>query len=187
MIQALRALLAPALMERLVLLVNHVLAAEPVAVQRLLPHAGRVLRIELEPWPRVLPAPPLLAFVITPAGLVEWCAEPPAEVQLRLKVDASNPAALALQALAGEQPAIAIEGDAQFAADVDWLTKNLRWDLEADLERIVGPVVARELVRLGTMLSQGLRRAMQGAGSAASGAGAALRSAGDLAQRMRAR
>jgi hypothetical protein len=32
MIEALHALLAPALMERLVLLTNHVLSAEPVAV-----------------------------------------------------------------------------------------------------------------------------------------------------------
>jgi ubiquinone biosynthesis protein UbiJ len=182
MIQALQALLAPALMERLVLLANHVIAAEPVAVQRLLPHAGRVLRVELDRWPGLLPAPPVLAFRITPAGLVEWCSEAPPEADLRLTVDAANPAALA-----GEQPAMAIEGNAQFAAEVDWLTKNLRWDLAADLERVVGPGPAHEITRLGAMLVQGLRRAVQGAGAAASGAGAVVRGASDLAQRMRAR
>jgi ubiquinone biosynthesis protein UbiJ len=62
MIEALHALLAPALMERLVLLTNHVLSAEPVAVERLRPHAGRVLRIELDGWPRALPASPRRAW-----------------------------------------------------------------------------------------------------------------------------
>ena len=187
MINALHAMLAPALMERLVLLVNHVVAAESVAVERLRPHAGRVLCVELEGWPRVLPAPPVLAFRITPAGLTEWCAEGPPEADLRLRVDASNPAALALQALAGQQPAMAIDGDAQFAADVDWLTKNLRWDPAAELEPLVGPALAHEIGRFGSLLARGLRQAMQGAGAAASGAGAVFRGAGDLAQRMRAR
>ena len=177
MFQALHASLTPALMERLVLLVNHVVSAEPVALERLRPHAGRVLRIELDGWPRALPAPPALVFRITPAGLVEWCAESPATTDLRLTVDASNPAAFALQALA----------DAQFAADVDWLTKNLRWDPAADLEPLVGPAVAHEVTRFGSMLVRALRQAMQGAGAAASGAGAVFRGAGDLAQRMRAR
>ena len=187
MIEALRALLAPALMERLVLLANHVVSSEPVAVERLRPHAGRVLRVEFDAWPRALPALPVMAFRITPAGLAEWCAEAPAEVDLRLTVDASNPAALALQALSGQQPAMAIDGDVQFAADVDWLTKNLRWDPAADLEPLVGPAVAHEISRFGSMLVRGLRQAMQGAGAAASGAGAVFRGAGDLAQRMRSR
>ena len=187
MFQALHASLTPALMERLVLLVNHVVSAEPVALERLRPHAGRGLRIELDGWPRALPAPPARVFRITPAGLVEWCAESPATTDLRLTVDASNPAAFALQALAGQQPAMAIDGDAQFAADVDWLTKNLRWDPAADLEPLVGPALAHEVTRFGSMLVRALRQAMQGAGAAASGAGAVFRGAGDLAQRMRAR
>lgn len=187
MMEALRALLAPAVMERLVLLVNHVLAAEPVAVDHLRPHAGRLLRVEFNGWPRALPALPVMAFRITPAGLVEWCADALAEADLRLMVDASNPAALALQALAGQQPAMAIEGDVQFAADVDWLTKNLRWDPAADLEPLLGPALAHEITRFGSMLVRGLRQAMQGAGVAAAGAGAVFRGAGELAQRMRTR
>ena len=31
--------------------------------------------------------------------------------------------------VAGERPAIAVSGDAAFAADVDWLIDNLRWDV----------------------------------------------------------
>jgi ubiquinone biosynthesis protein UbiJ len=166
MLQNLNALLAPALMDRLVLVVNHVLSSEPQAQQRLLPHAGRVLRLDLLQLPRLLPAPPPLAFLITPAGLVEWCRDP-VEADLRVRLEASNPAALAFQMLSGEMPALAIEGDAQLAGDVDWLLKNLRWDVADDLERLFGPTVAHELHRLGSGLARGLRKAMQGASSVA--------------------
>lgn len=169
MLHALNALLAPALMERLSLVVNHVLAAEPAAVERMRAHAGRTLRLELAGWPSLLPPPPPLAFRVTPAGLMEWCATPDAAgtPDLVATVDAGNPALAALRALGGERPAVAISGDAQLAADVDWLLKNLRWDVAADLERLFGPLVAQQLHSLGSMLGQGLRRAIEGAGSLA--------------------
>jgi ubiquinone biosynthesis protein UbiJ len=160
MLQNLNALLAPALMDRLVLVVNHVLSAEPAAVQRLMPHRGRVLRLELLQLPRLLPAPPPLAFVVTPAGLVEWCREP-VDADLRVRLEAANPAALAFQALTGSMPPLAIEGDAQLASDVDWLLKNLRWDVADDLERLFGPTLAHELHRLGSALAAAMRGARQ--------------------------
>ena len=166
MLQNLNALLAPALMDRLVLVVNHVLSAEPQAVQRLLPHRGKVLRLELLQLPRLLPVPPPLAFVVTPAGLVEWCREP-VDADLRVRLEANNPAALALQVLRGAMPPLVIEGDAQLAADVDWLLKNLRWDVADDLDRLFGPAVAHELHRLGSGLGSALRSAMQGASNLA--------------------
>lgn len=162
MLPNLNALLAPALMERLVLVVNHVLAREPQATGRLLPHQGRVLRLELQQLPRLLqPAPPL-AFRVTPAGLVEWCREP-VEADLRVRLDAANPAALALQMVGGGMPPLDIDGDAQLAADVDWLLKNLRWDVADDLQRLFGPVAAQEIHRVGSLLARGLRAALQGA------------------------
>ena len=162
MLQNLNALLAPALMERLVLVVNHVLAAEPQARERLLPHSGRVLRLDLLQWPRLLPPPPSLAFVITPAGLVEWCQQP-MDADLRVRLDAANPAALVLQVLRGETPALVIDGDAQLATDVDWLLKNLRWNVADDLHRLFGPTVAHELHRWGSALARAVRSATQGA------------------------
>ena len=162
MLQSLNALLAPALMDRLVLVVNHVLSAEPQAVERLLPHCGRVLRLDLLDLPRLLPAPPALAFRVTPAGLVEWCSEP-VDADLRVRLEAANPAALVFRAMSGEMPALVIEGDAQLAADVDWLLKNLRWDVTDDLDRLFGPAVAQQVHRLGSALASALRAAMQGA------------------------
>lgn len=169
MLQALTALLAPPMMERLTLVINHVLASESVATERLKPHQGRTLRLHLQRWPTLLPAPPALAMRVTPAGLLEWCgAEPPAEADLELRVDAPNPALLGMQWLAGETPAVELQGDAALAGDVNWLIANLRWDVEADLERLFGARLAHELARAGGGVARGLRRALQGGAGLAS-------------------
>ena len=102
--------------------------------------------------------------MITPAGLVEWCREP-VDADLRVRLEATNPAALAFQALSGQMPAVVIEGDVQLAGDIDWLLKNLRWDVADDLERLFGPTVAHEVHRLGAALA----RAMRGAGQVMAG------------------
>jgi ubiquinone biosynthesis protein UbiJ len=162
MLQSLRALVVPSLLQRLTLLVNHLLLAEPVAVQRLLPHSGKRVCVELVDWPSMLPAPPVAAFRVTPAGLLEWCGESepassaPAELQLR--ITASNPARLMIGLASGERPEVEVQGEAQFAADVHWLADNLRWDLEGDLARIIGPLPARQLTSLGAAIAAGLRR-----------------------------
>jgi ubiquinone biosynthesis protein UbiJ len=157
----LQALFVPAFAERLTLVINHVLGAEEAAVQRLRPHAGRVLALSVSGWPALLPAPPALAWRVTPAGLLEWVAQSaPADLSVRL--DAPNPAALLARALAGEAPPLQIEGDAQLAGDVNWLLQNLRWDVAADLERFFGPVAAHQLHKLGSALAGGLRAALKG-------------------------
>jgi ubiquinone biosynthesis protein UbiJ len=165
MLHSLNALLAPAVMERLVLVVNHVLGAEPAATARLQPHAQRVIELQLQGWPSLLPSPPLLAFRITPAGLLDWCGgtQAQADADLRVGIDASNPLLLMARAMSGEKPAVDIGGDAQLAADVNWLLQNLRWDVAADMDRLFGPAVAYPLHRLGSALARGLRTALQGA------------------------
>jgi len=57
----------------------------------------------------------------------------------------------------GGKPAVRVEGDVQLAADVNWLTDHVRWDLEADLARIVGDVPAHMLVSNGRKLAQALQ------------------------------
>ena len=156
---------AAALMERLTLLLNHVLSSEPIAVERLRGHAGKRLRIRLDGWPSLLPALPELAFEVTPAGLAEWLREgAAAEPALVLGVDASNPALLALRGLAGERPRVEVQGDAAFAADVSWLIDNLRWDVRDDLARFVGPAAAQAIGRRGRARADGLREALAHAG-----------------------
>ena len=164
MLHSLQALLAPALLERLTLVINHVLAAETVATDKLRRHAGRTVSLTLNQWPALLPTPPALAWRVTPAGLLEWCGlQGVANADLALQVDAANPALLMARALGGTPPAVQIDGDAQLAADVNWLLQNLRWDMAAELERFFGPVVAQQLHQMGSALARGLRAGLKGA------------------------
>jgi ubiquinone biosynthesis accessory factor UbiJ len=164
MFQNLQSLLAPAVMERLTLVINHVLASESVATDRLRPHAGRRIALTALGWPALLPPLPPCVFRVTPAGLLEWCGlEPEDGADLWLRLDASNPAALLARAVAGEMPAVTVDGDAVLAGDINWLLQNLRWDVAADLERVFGPAVAQQLHRLGSALARALRGALQGA------------------------
>jgi ubiquinone biosynthesis accessory factor UbiJ len=175
MINTFRTLASQAVLDRLTLFINHVLQAEPVAMQRLQAHVGRHVQLELSGWPSVLPAMAPIRFCITPAGLLEQGNnEATAVMDLRVSVDASNPARAALQALGGRRPHVDVSGDAAFAADLNWLFDNLRWDVADDLARVVGPVPAREIVRLSQGVASGLQRALHAASGFArrrSGAG----------------
>lgn len=163
MFHALNSTWGNAAVERLVLLVNHVIAAEPVAMQRLAAHQGRCISFSFDGWPHVLPVLPATAFRITPAGLVEWCgAEPPAAFDLRVGIDASNPAMAMAQALAGTRPKVEVSGDAVLATDLNWLFDNLRWDVQDDLSRAIGAAPARELARLGGGVADGVRALARG-------------------------
>jgi len=160
MFHALQALAGTAAIERATLLLNHVVAAEPAAMSRLRPFAGRCIQLQFDGWPGWLPPWPPTAFRITPAGLFEWCGDaPPPQTDLRISIDASNPALMAAQALAGTRPRVDVAGDSALAGEIDWLLDNLRWDVEDDLARIVGAAPAREIARVGRAVAAGVRAA----------------------------
>jgi ubiquinone biosynthesis protein UbiJ len=161
MLQTLQQLASTAFMERLTLWLNHVIASESAALQRLRPHAGRCIRLQATGWPSLLPALPELSFVVTPAGLLEWSPARPAGLpDLELTVDASNPARSVVEGLAGRRPAVGIVGDSTLATDVSWLMDNVRWDVQDDLARVIGDGPAHELARVGGWLAAGLRDAL---------------------------
>lgn len=161
MLNSLNALVGRAAVERLTLVVNHVLSAEPIATQRLRGHVGRTVRLDFEGWPAELPALPSTTFRVTPAGLIEGCdAEEAAEPDLRVGIDASNPALAMVQALSGARPKVDVAGDAAFAAELNWLFDNLRWDVQDDLARVVGAAPAREIARIAGGVAAGLRSAV---------------------------
>ncbi len=153
--------LGAAAMERITLLLNHVIGAEPVATERLRGHAGRSIQLQWTGWPSLLPAPPVVAFMVTPAGLLEWQAEPAQLPDLRVALDASNPLKLMGQWFSGERPQLGIEGDSALAADISWLIENLRWDIEDDLARLIGQGPAHELSRAAATLSAGFNEAVR--------------------------
>lgn len=156
------AALGSATMERITLLLNHVVASEPVASGRLKPHSGRSVEVAWTGWPAFLPPAPAVAFRVTPAGLFEWCGDqPPVQPDLRVRIDASNPMKLAGLWLTGERPQISIEGDSALAADISWLIDNLRWDIEDDLARVIGQAPAHELSRAASAMAAGWREAVR--------------------------
>ena len=168
MLDTFNSLVSGAALERATLVINHVLAGEPMAMQRLKPHVGRCVQLQFEGWPGALPPLPSIAFRVTPAGLLEWCGpESIFEADLRVSINASNPALAMVQALTGQRPKVEVAGDAAFATDLNWLFDNLRWDVQEDLARIVGQVPARELARLGSGVAQALRSSVQMLGALA--------------------
>lgn len=166
MVQFVRDEFVPAAQQRLVLLANHVLSREPVALERLRPHAGRVLRLEVAGQPAWAPELPPLALVVTPAGLCDLADAAQADVaDLRLVLAVDQPMQWLAAAAGGPRPAATIEGDAAFAADVSWLFDNLRWDVEGDLAEWLGPVAAHALADAARRLATVLRGMLPAAGA----------------------
>lgn len=160
MLHALHDLLAPAMLERLTLLANHILGSERVATERLSPHAGKTLEILWTGLPGFLPSPPAMVWRITPAGMLEWQPAALGPRDLTLTVDASQPLALAGALVGGQVPPAAITGEAPLAADVSWLMQNLRWDIAADVDRLFPPPVAAAVAQAGSVILSLLRAAL---------------------------
>jgi len=129
---------------RLVLLLNHVLMQEREAMARIARQKGRVVRLS---WRSME-----IGLVATPAGLLDLAGGEQA-ADLRLSIFEESATALLRAALAGEKPAVRIEGDVMLAAELNWLVDHVRWDLEEDLARIFGDAP-------GQMLGQAARQAM---------------------------
>ena len=134
---------------RIVLLLNHVLMQEPEATARLARQKGRTVLFH---WHQFH-----FKLTLTPAGLLDLApAEAPSD--LTLSVTEGSPLALVQAALAGDKPAVRIEGDVQLAADVNWLVDHVRWDIEEDLARIVGDAPAHGLAQAARNALQTLRQ-----------------------------
>ena len=116
---------------------NRLLAAEPWARERLAPFAGMSFELRAPPLPG-------LRFVILPGGTLEAGGEQPALV-MTLR-------AQALPALMqGEEHfmrSVEVAGDTRLAAAIMALMRQLRWDPEEDLSRLVGDVAAHRLAGL---------------------------------------
>lgn len=124
---------------RLVLLLNHVLQQEPEAMARIERQRGQVARLVWQRWSLTLSA--------TPAGLIDVAA-PDALPDLTLTVMSQSPLDMLALALRGDKPPVHIEGNVQLAAEINWLMDHVRWDLQADLARVVGDVPAHQITQV---------------------------------------
>lgn len=119
---------------------NHVLAQQAWARQRLMPHAGRMLEFHLLPLPD-------LRLVITPEGLVE-AAELEATPDLTINI---RPSAVPLILLRHDSLMREIDftGSADLAQVVRQLFNELEWDFEEDLSRLFGDIAAHRMAGAG--------------------------------------
>lgn len=114
---------------------NHLLAQQPWARERLVPFAGEVLEL------RGPPLPPL-RFRIGEDGMLAPARDEAPGLVLTLRPEA--PAA----ALRGEEHlmrAVEVTGNERLAAELMFLVRHLRWDAEEDLSRLLGDVAAHRI------------------------------------------
>lgn len=137
------------LQNRLVLFLNHVLQQESAATERLRRQAGKPLRVQWGDF----------HFCVAPtrAGLLERVDPVQYPPELTVSLTQASPAELARRVLSGEKPAVDIQGDVQFAAEVAWLVDNVRWDLEEDLSRLIGDAAAHTLVGFARQAAQAIK------------------------------
>ena len=135
--------------QRLVLFLNHVLAQEKQAQDRLQRQKGRIVRVKLGVFS--------LDMIVTPAGLLDL-APAVAKPDLVLKVPMDSPQSVVQAVMTGKPPPVSIEGDVQLAAEVGWLADNLRWDVEEDLARVIGDAPAHAIADAVRRLASSLKQ-----------------------------
>jgi ubiquinone biosynthesis protein UbiJ len=116
---------------------NHLLAREEWAREKLSPFAGEVVEL------RFAPLPPM-RLAIVEGGRT---AEPRTEAASTLTLVA-KPGILAALSKGEEHllRAVDISGNARLATEILALLRYLRWDVEEDLSRVVGDVIAHRMV-----------------------------------------
>jgi ubiquinone biosynthesis accessory factor UbiJ len=116
--------------------INHLLAQEAWARAALSAHAGKTALIDMGAL--------TLRFLVSSDGMLSaGDASVAASVTIRLKL---SDLPLIAQHRDRAFSYVKIEGDADFANTISQLSKGLRWEVEADLERVTGPVAATRLV-----------------------------------------
>lgn len=125
--------------------INHLLAAEPWARQRLAAHAGKTALLVIGTLP-----PLRMALRVEDDGLVaRVAAVADAEPELPPALRIDLPATALPQFLTGGREAVVrqarLEGDAEFAHAISTVAGNLRWEAEEDLARLVGDAMATRI------------------------------------------
>lgn len=119
---------------------NHLLAQQPWAAERLAAFAGQSVQFRCRPFPD-------LRIRILESGLLDQAeADDAGNLVVTLK-----PAALPLLLARDETvlKQVEIEGSAELASTVQYLFRHLAWDAEEDLSGLLGDVVAHRFVSEG--------------------------------------
>jgi ubiquinone biosynthesis protein UbiJ len=116
--------------------INHILAATPLAKERLAKFAGKTAEFKV--------GPVTVALTVQTTGEVTR-AVPQAPRDLEVKMSPFVLPRLAARDEAAMRE-VEMKGDTELAHEIAYLAKNLRWDVEEDLSRVVGDIAAHRLV-----------------------------------------
>lgn len=119
--------------------INHLLRGESWASGRLLPFAGKTVRFLLPAFE--------VSLTVTAGGEFAVAAPDAAPAS-----SFSLTPGLLLRILAADENAcleVGTTGETAFAAEVLYVARNLRWDLEEDLSHLVGDLLAHRIVQSG--------------------------------------
>lgn len=118
---------------------NHLLEYSGWARARLLPFAGRRAHIDMPPFS--------FAFEVAPDGQVipnpDSTSADITDVVIRLPADTPL---LLPQGIDRVMARASVEGNAEFATELSFVFRNLRWDAEEDLSKLVGDIAAHRVV-----------------------------------------
>ncbi len=127
---------------------NHLLAQAEWAQGRLRPFAGKEARILIGEL--------AIGFSVGNDGfLAESLSRD--EPAVTISVPTPGPSDLA-KGLDGLMQSARIEGEVELADALGFVLRHLRWDVEADLARLVGDIAAHRLHRTGLNMLTGLQR-----------------------------
>ncbi len=124
-----QALLAP---------LNHVLQGNHWARERLGQHAGHSLRLSAEPF--------VLDCTLNSSGLFEPSTVEHAEPEVIISLPLSALPSLAVNQGQNAMSVVKLTGNAELAETVGFVLRNLSWDIEEDLSRVVGDMAAHRIV-----------------------------------------
>lgn len=116
---------------------DHLLGGAQWAQARLKPFAGRCARIEMPPI--------VFAFEIDANGRVRQNLNP-AMTDVTIRLPSDTPFLLP-QGLEKIMARASVEGNAEFATELSFVFRQLRWDAEEDLSKLVGDITAHRLVQ----------------------------------------
>ncbi|HQR50560.1 MAG TPA: hypothetical protein PKW44_02845 [Methylophilaceae bacterium] len=121
---------------------NHLLRQNSQAQEKLRVYAGKVVRIALPPLQTtlIILEDGLFAPVLTDATVDAEIGLPPSAA-LRVLLDPASAASLA-----------DLQGDTELAAAVGKVLRELRWEYEEDLSRVIGDIPAHQLTQAGARI-----------------------------------
>jgi ubiquinone biosynthesis accessory factor UbiJ len=121
--------------------VNHLLARESWARERLAPYAGKTARLACPPVVMVL--------LVQPDGYLKAVEENEAQqCDVAISVPADALPAFVQGGQAAVMKHVKIEGDAEFATQIAKLAEHLRWEPEEDLAKLIGDAPAYRVATL---------------------------------------